>query len=1168
MTNFRNWLVGSAIVLTGCFAASAFTTTDADTVFNAYNTAYYFPNGGNSYYKIDNGTGVNPGWWTFAEEIEMAEDAYDSAPSLARQTIVTSLCNGFVSKNGSFWPQNPFYNNPYNDDISWAVIAFSRAYLISGNTTFRDIAKTNFDAMFSRAWDTNFTGGGLWWRTDNQYKNAAVNGPAAISACYLYSIYGDSSYLNKAKDCYAWERRVLFNTNSGAIFDGIDTNNVYNTWSSTYNQGTFIGAANFLHQATGLPFYYQDAILAAKYTQNNLASAGILPEYGSGSDLPGFNGIFARWMARFAKDQNLWQAFGPWLNTNANAAFTVRNASNLSWQKWQTATPNGVLDSWGCSPSVVIMQVASPDVPDALQITPTAGFTAAAQRSQPPNPTSTILILTNTGAIPLTWSLANTSMWLNVSASNGTLAASGPATNVTVSLLPSATTNLPTGRYFANVWLTNLVSGVVARRLFTLVISGGDAPIAMTGYNAGLLAPNSATTGTPNATAFDIPNNYCFYQAGLNASTRGLPPDGVFTSQWDGTTVFQFPTYGSTNALVVGYNYPTSATLTLVTPQAYNSISVLACSANGSGLGTFVLNYTNGAHSQAFNFNAQDWFNNTTNVAIQGIGRLKLGGSFGAEDNGATSPHLYQTTINLGALGINQTIGSITFTKPAGAGSQQDCGVFAVSGFIAYREPVITQQPAPSNLFRFTGATNTWSVAANAGFPVNYYWRLNGTIIPTATNATYQLANLQTNNSGNYTVVISNSFGMVTSSIVSLTVVSAPTYPYGQLVLTDHALGYWRLDEASGTVAHDYLATNNGVYTPTVLLGQPGNKLLDTHSAARFGFLSTSNSCVTNIPVDFGTAGNAVFSVEAWVNGGSQTTDAGLVTKGNGSGGEQFNLDCGGGGHAFRFFVRDAGGGAHLATSSVVPNNQWHHLVGICDEANGYVRLFVDGTNVAQTAITPNTGLLNSTSPMSIGARQSGAATAYDNQFAGYLEEVAIYSYALSTNQVRAHYLAVTNRPPTFLTNPFTIASANAGQLYSSTLAANASDPNGDPITFAKASGPAWLSVASNGSLSGTPISSDVGTNAFVVRATDPSGLFSTATMNLVVVAAPPIIVSAVLQGTNLQLNWVGGIAPYQVQFTTNLPSTDWQNLGAPVSANSLLVSPTNGTAFYRLYGQ
>ena len=126
---------------------------------------------------------------------------------------------------------------------------------------------------------------------------------------------------------------MLFQTNSGAIYDGLNLDNTYNTWASTYNQGTFIGAANFLHQATGLPFYYQDAILAAKYTQNSIASAGILPEYPSNSDLSGFTGIFARWMARFAKDQNLWPAFGPWLTLNANAAWNVRNSSNLGWKK-------------------------------------------------------------------------------------------------------------------------------------------------------------------------------------------------------------------------------------------------------------------------------------------------------------------------------------------------------------------------------------------------------------------------------------------------------------------------------------------------------------------------------------------------------------------------------------------------------------------------------------------------------------------------------------------------------------------------------------------------------------------------------------------------------------------------------------------------------------------
>jgi len=1150
MAKLKNWALCSVALLCGIMSASAFTTNDAATIFTAFNSA--FSVGG--YY---------PGWWTGAEEVEMAEDAYDSLPTAERKTIVANACSQFVSHHGNNW-----MGNEYNDDIAWAVIAFSRGYLITGNTTFRDIAKNNFDGMYSRGWDTNFMGGGLWWRnSDKQGKNACIQGPGTIAACYLHLIYGDRSYLTKAQAIYAWERRVLFNTTSGAVSDSIGTNSVYNNWASAYNQGTFIGAANLLYRATGLPGYYQDAILAAKYTQNSMTSGGILPEYPQDSDLSGFNGIFARWMARFAKDQNLWPAFGPWLTANANAAWSVRNTNNLSWQKWRTPLGTNVPGAWGCSASVVIMQVADPSPSDALQITPSAGFTAVAQRSQPPRATSVNLVLTNIGATTLNWSLANTSAWLNVSASSGALPTAG-STSVTVSVIPSAATNLPAGRYYANIGLTNLASGVVANRLFTLVISSGDAPIAMTGYNARVLAPSSATVSVPNALAFDIPNNYCFYQAGLNTSARGLPPDGVFTSQLDATTVFQFLPYGSTNGLLLGNTYPGSATLVLATPQACNSLSILACSAGGGGLGTFVLNFTNGTHSQAFNFNAQDWFNTTNNAAIQGVGRLKLGSGFNPENSGPLYPNMYQTTVNLGALGLNEVIESITFTKPAGAPAQLTCGVFAVSGVAAFREPVITQQPTPANLYRFTGATNSWSVAADAGFPVYYYWRLNGTAIPTATTSTLRLSNLQTSNSGNYTVVISNSFGMVTSSVASLTVVAAPTYPFGQAVQADRALGYWRLDEASGTVAHDYVAGNNGDYTAKVLLGQPGNKLLDTHSAARFGYLAASNSCVTNISVDFSASANAAFSVEAWVNGGSQTTDAGLVTKGFGAGGEQFNLDCGGGNRAFRFFVRDSTGNARVASSSVVPNNQWHHLVGVCDQVNGYVRLFVDGVSVAQTTIQTNLGVLGSSLPMSIGSRKSGSATQYDNQFLGYIEEVAVYDYALSATQVQAHYQAVTNRPPTFLSNPFTVASANAGQFYSATLVGQASDPNGDPITFGKISGPAWLSVASNGTLMGTPFSADAGTNNFAVRVTDASGLFSTATMQLLVLPAPPIVLSTVLQGNDLLLTWAGGIAPYQMQITTNLLSPVWQDLGAPVSVNSLSVTPTNGTAFYRVYGR
>jgi len=308
--------------------------------------------------------------------------------------------------------------------------------------------------------------------------------------------------------------------------------------------------------------------------------------------------------------------------------------------------------------------------------------------------------------------------------------------------------------------------------------------------------------------------------------------------------------------------------------------------------------------------------------------------------------------------------------------------------------------------------------------------------------------------------------------------------------------------------------------------------------------------------------------VEAWVNGGTQTTDAGIITKGYGNGGEQFNLDCGGSGHAFRFFVRDAGGGAHAATSSVLPNNQWHNLVGVCDQLFGHVYLYVDGVRVASGTIATNIGLLTSTLPAVFGARQSSAASQFDFQFVGYMEEVAIYRYALNSNQVAAHFATATNRAPTFVSNPLTAPSDTAGLPYTVSIANYAIDPNGDSMTFTKLSGPAWLSIAANGNCNGTPFSPDAGTNVFLVQVSDPGGLSSTATMNLSVDPAAAIIANAMLQGTDLNLFWSGGIAPFQVQQATNLANPVWQDIGSPVSSHTLTIPATNGATFFRIGGQ
>jgi len=102
--------------------------------------------------------------------------------------------------------------------------------------------------------------------------------------------------------------------------------------------------------------------------------------------------------------------------------------------------------------------------------------------------------------------------------------------------------------------------------------------------------------------------------------------------------------------------------------------------------------------------------------------------------------------------------------------------------------------------------------------------------------------------------------------------------------------------------------------------------------------------------------------------------------------------------------------------------------------------------------------------------------------------------------------------------------------------------------------------------LSGTPLSSNAGDNSFIVRASDPGGLLANATMNLTVLAPITALVSP--QGAEILLSWTGGVAPYQVQMTTNLMNPIWQNVGGTISTNYLTLLPTNDAAFYRIVGQ
>jgi predicted alpha-1,6-mannanase (GH76 family) len=340
------------------FDAFAYSSVDVNTIFSAFNSAFYYQNGTNAYFK-NNQTSGNSYFWTQANMIESVIDAYEWTSNPLYAGMITNLLNGFITQNGTDW----LAYTPYNDDVMWAVMAFARGGVDTGKSNYINLAKSNFDACYVRGYDTRL-GGGMYWNTDKAFKNAAVNGPCSIAAYLLYQIYGDINYWNKSTNIYYWERSVLFNPNTGAIADGILTSGTLTGGATTYNQGTFIGAAHFIGQTN-------DAMLAANWTMANMNTVGILPEQGIAGNNSGFNAIFQRWMMRFIRDRGLQSTYRLWFQTNAAAAWNVRRTDNLSWCQWLHPSPAGTnFYSWDCISSVEALFASDPTQTNAAGAIP------------------------------------------------------------------------------------------------------------------------------------------------------------------------------------------------------------------------------------------------------------------------------------------------------------------------------------------------------------------------------------------------------------------------------------------------------------------------------------------------------------------------------------------------------------------------------------------------------------------------------------------------------------------------------------------------------------------------------------------------------------------------------------------------------------------------------
>ena len=92
---------------------------------------------------------------------------------------------------------------------------------------------------------------------------------------------------------------------------------------------------------------------------------------------------------------------------------------------------------------------------------------------------------------------------------------------------------------------------------------------------------------------------------------------------------------------------------------------------------------------------------------------------------------------------------------------------------------------SPQNLVVFGGSNALLTASASGLPPLTYQWQNGLGAIPGATNSTFAIVNAQATDSDNYSVVVSNPFGSVTSTVAAVTVVFPPTIsvqPFPQTV--------------------------------------------------------------------------------------------------------------------------------------------------------------------------------------------------------------------------------------------------------------------------------------------------------------------------------------------------------------------------------------------------
>jgi hypothetical protein len=499
--------------------------------------------------------------------------------------------------------------------------------------------------------------------------------------------------------------------------------------------------------------------------------------------------------------------------------------------------------------------------------------------------------------------------------------------------------------------------------------------------------------------------------------------------------------------------------------------------------------------------------------------------------------------------------------------------------------PSITAQPAAQT--QAVGASANFSVTAAGTAPLAYQWLknsatvANGTKYSGATAATLTVAMLATTDAGNFSVVITNLAGSVTSSVAPLTVVSAPaitTPPANASVVSGGSAGFTVTASGSAPLTYQWLKAGSPLANGANVSGATAATL--TISPATSADAASYSVIVSNA---LGTATSPAATLTVAVPPAIVT--APLSATANAGNSVTFTVTASGTATLAYQWLKNSAAIAGATAATLTLNN-----VSAADAANYSVTVTNAVGSVTSAAATltvlvppaitsqPASASITLGNPTSLSVTATGTAPlTYQwlkngTPISGANASVLSFT-AVTTNDAASYSVTVTNIagtiasssatlavlvPPTIVTPPAS-ATVVAGSNASFTVTAAGSGT----LTYQWLKNGATISGATSATLTLNNVSATDAAN-YSVTVANATASVTSSTATLTVLVAPAIttqpVSASVVQGNPVTFTAAAnGTAPLVFQ---------WLKNGTPISgANSNVLSlaavTTNDAASY-----